>query len=229
MMEATSQAEEQPLSLLELPWPAMQSVMHSLGPSGALRLGWVCRNLQKHVEPHQSALLSQHLRLQLRQAGTRWWTYPSHMLETLVCGMSLHFSMGPLFERAAASSPQAAAAVLLAAWPDKQLWSQELEGPPSGAALEQFSRVDLHLNWSTGIATRRVQVDAAVLEACLVAMRKLAELTLQQLFNWATIELVEDSGISPFVCFPFIKYFRVTGHSVVCALHMALITGSSPE
>lgn len=49
MMEATSQAEEQPLSLLELPWPAMQSVMHSLGPSGALRLGWVCRNLQKHV------------------------------------------------------------------------------------------------------------------------------------------------------------------------------------
>ena len=37
------------------------------------------------------------------------------------------------------------------------------------------------------------------------------------------------AGISPFVCFPFIKYFRVTGHSVVCALHMALITGSSPE
>ena len=125
-----------------------------------------CHSLQQgaeprmclQVEPHQSALLSQHLRLQLRQAGTRWWTYPSHMLETLVCGMSLHFSMGPLFERAAASSPQAAAAVLLAARPDKQLWSQELEGPPSGAALEQFSRVDLHLNWSTGIATRRVQV-----------------------------------------------------------------------
>ena len=28
----------------------------------------------------------------------------------------------------------------------------------------------------------------------MAAMRKLAELTLQQLFNWATIELVEDSG-----------------------------------
>lgn len=43
-------------------------------------------------------------------------------------------------------------------------------------------------------ALHAVQVDAAVLEACMVAMRKLAELTLQQLFNWATIELVEDSG-----------------------------------
>ena len=114
------------------------------------------------MEPHQSALLSQHLRQQLLQAGTRWWTYPSLMLETLVCGMSLHSSMGPLLERAAASSPQAAAAVLLAAWPDKQLWSQGLEGPSDGAALEQFSRVDLHLNWSTGIATRRVQVRLSV-------------------------------------------------------------------
>ena len=43
-------------------------------------------------------------------------------------------------------------------------------------------------------ALHAVQVDAAVLEACMAAMVKLAELTLQQLFNWATIELVEDSG-----------------------------------
>ena len=49
MTEAPPEPQEQPLALLELPWPAMQSVMSGLGPSGALQLGWVCRDLQKHV------------------------------------------------------------------------------------------------------------------------------------------------------------------------------------
>ena len=47
---------EPPLPLLELPGPAMQSVMHSLGPKGTLQLAWVCRDLCKHVSCVQSGL-----------------------------------------------------------------------------------------------------------------------------------------------------------------------------
>ena len=77
MTEAPSEPREQPLALLELPWPAMQAVMHWLGPSGALQLGRICRDLQKHVSCMTSPLWQRpRLHHSASPAATAWCDLP---------------------------------------------------------------------------------------------------------------------------------------------------------